>query len=84
MRLRIFKKGTRELTSGVETYMVRWEATSRSFRTSTFSDIYVRYQGFTDEQEAKDFAKSLRRANALVGHSGLNVSLEKMSNGLSE
>ena len=64
MFIKIFKKGSEQLTSGIDTWTVEW--TCRFGHYST--DTKKRFQAFTDEQEAKDFAESIRRAHELIGN----------------
>ena len=64
MFINIFKKGSEQLSSGVETWTVEW--TSRHGRYGT--DTKQRFQAFTDKKEAEDFADSIRRANELIGN----------------
>lgn len=64
MFINIFKKGSEQLTSGVETWTVEW--TSRHGHYST--DTKQRFQAFTDKKEAEDFADSIRRAHELIGN----------------
>lgn len=66
MNINIFKRGSTTLTSGVDTWLVRWKA-----QTGEFSwDFVDRVQAFTDQREASDFAESIRRAHKLIGNSG--------------
>ena len=75
----IFKRGTRQLTSGVDTWIVEWTR-----RYGKFSDDTEQcYQAFTNKEEAEDFADSIRRANKLIGNtSGTYVSVSKQKSGL--
>lgn len=77
--INIFKKGTRELNSGVDTWVVEWTR-----RYGQFSgDTEQCFQGFTNEEEAKDFAYSIKRANKLIGNtSGVGVYVKKQKSGL--
>lgn len=82
MFINIFKKGTETLYSGVETWIVEW--TKRTGQYS--SDTQQCFQAFTDKQEAKDFADSIRRAHELIGNtSGTGVYVYKQErSGLEE
>lgn len=62
--LNIFKKGHKTLTSDVETWAVRWNKRYGEFS----AQIKETAQFFTDKDEAKEFADSLKRANKLLGH----------------
>lgn len=62
--LRIFKKGHTTLTTDVETWVVRWNKKHGEF-SNEHKEVA---QFFTNKEEAKDFADSLRRANQLLGH----------------
>lgn len=64
MFINIFKRGSEQLACGVDTWIVEW--TSRFGHYST--DTKQRYQAFTDEKEANDFADSIRRAHELIGN----------------
>lgn len=68
MFINIFKKGTKTLYSGVETWIVEW--TKRVGQYST--DTRRCYQAFTNKHEAEDFANSIRRAHALIGNTSGN------------
>ena len=62
--IKIFKKGNRELQTGVDTYVVEWTC-----RTGRFSgDVKQRFQAFFDKGEAEAFAESIRRAHKLIGN----------------
>lgn len=77
MFINIFKKGSEQLTSGVDTWTVEW--TSRHGRYST--DTKQRFQAFTNEKEANDFADSIRRAHELIGNTiDTNVYVYKNEN----
>ncbi len=77
--INIFKKGTRQLTSGVDTWVVEW--TRRYGRFS--GDTERCYQAFTNKEEAEDFADSIRRAHKLIGNtSETYVSVSKQKSGL--
>lgn len=77
--INIFKKGTRQLTSGVDTWMVEWES-----YTEGFIDVYKNkhYQAFTSKEEAEEFWKDLKRAHQLLGNSGYCVTITKQKSGL--
>ena len=77
--INIFKKGTRQLTSGVDTWVVEWTRRYGQFS----SDTEQCYQVFTNKDEAEDFADSIRRAHKLIGNtSGTYVSVNKQKSGL--
>ena len=77
--INIFKKGTKELTSGVDTWIV--EQTRRYGEYSHQTEQC--YQAFTSKDEAEDFADSIRRAHRLIGNtSGTYVSVTKQKSGL--
>lgn len=77
MFINIFKKGSEQLTGGVETWTVEW--TSRHGAYS--SDTKQRFQAFTDKKEADDFADSIRRAHELIGNThGTRVYVYKNEN----
>ena len=77
--INIFKKGTQELKSGVDTWIVEWTR-----RYGKFSDDTEQcFQAFTDENEANEFADSIRRAHRLIGNtSGTTVTVKKQNSGL--
>lgn len=77
--INIFKKGTKELHSGVDTWVVEWTR-----RYGKYSDDTEQcFQAFTDENEANEFADSLRRAHRLIGNtSGTTVTVKKQNSGL--
>jgi hypothetical protein len=77
--INIFKKGTRELTSGVDTWIVEWTRRYGEYSHQTEQC----YQAFTNKDEAEDFADSIRRAHRLIGNtSGTYVSVTKQKSGL--
>ena len=78
--INIFKKGTKQLTSGVDTWMVEWNSFEKRI---TIADIIPRYQAFADKDEAEEFADSIRRAHKLIGNcGGITVTVRKINNGL--
>lgn len=81
MNINIFKKGTKKLNSGIETWIVEWTR-----RYGVFSDDTEQcYQAFTSKEEAEEFAESIRRANKLIGNtSRTKVTVKKQSSGLEE
>ena len=77
--INIFQKGTRQLTTGVDTWVVEW--TRRYGRYS--GDTEQCYQAFTDKDEAKAFAEEIIRANKLIGNtSQIGVFVKKQKSGL--
>jgi len=82
--IKIFKKGTTPLTTGLDTYMVQWECCER-YRYTDGATLSNMYQAFASKQEADDFADSLRRAIKILGNKGFHVSVRKMErNGLDD
>ena len=77
--INIFKRGHKTLTSDIETWVVRWNK-----RHGVFSGDYKEVaQFFTDGEEAKEFADSLRRVNRLLGHTATHLTdiiCEKVKN----
>ena len=79
--INIFKKGTKQLTSGVDTWIVEWTRRYGQFH----GDTEKCYQAFTNKEEAEEFADSIRRAHKLIGNtSGTYVSVKKQTHGLEE
>ena len=77
--INIFKKGERQLISGVDTWVVEWTRRYGDFSGQTEQC----YQAFTNKEEAEDFADSIRRAHKLIGNtSGTYVSVNKQKSGL--
>ena len=77
--INIFKKGVKQLHSGVDTWVVEW--TRRYGQYS--SDTEQCYQAFTNKDEAEEFADSIRRAHKLIGNtSGTSVYVTKQNSGL--
>ena len=77
--INIFKSGTKQLTSGTDTWVVEWTRRYGSFH----GDTKQCYQAFTNEDEANEFADSIRRAHKLIGNtSGTYVSVKKQQSGL--
>lgn len=77
--INIFKRGTRQLNSGVDTWVVEWTRRYGSFH----GDTEQCFQGFTNENEANEFADSIRRAHKLIGNtSGNAVYVRKQQSGL--
>lgn len=78
--INIFKSGTQQLNSGVDTWMVEWSYCERIISSA---NVKPSYQAFTNKEEAEKFADSIRRAHKLIGNIGVtNVTVTKMSNGL--
>lgn len=76
--INIFKKGTKQLTSGVDTWIVEWTRRYGQFSNETTQC----YQAFTNKEEAMEFADSIRRAHKLIGNtSGTYVSVKKQTSG---
>ena len=79
--INIFKKGTRQLTSGVDTWVVEWTRRYGSYS----SDTEQCFQAFTNKDEAEEFAKDLRRAHKLIGNtcwSETQVTVKHQKSGL--
>lgn len=77
--INIFKRGTQELTSGVDTWVVEWTARYGEYSHQTRQC----YQAFTNRDEAEAFADSIRRAHRLIGNtSRTNVSVRYSRSGL--
>lgn len=79
--INIFKKGTQQLNSGIDTWVVEWTRRYGQYHTDTEQC----YQAFTDEDEAEDFADSIRRAHKLIGNtcwSETSVTVKKQKSGL--
>lgn len=76
MIINIFKRGMKQLNSGVDTWVVEWTR-----RYGNFSgDTEQCYQAFIDKEEAEEFADSIRRAHKLIGNtSGTLVYVKKQS-----
>lgn len=78
--INIFKRGTQQLNSGMDTWMVKWHCFESRI---SIADIVPRYQAFANKDEAEEFADSIRRAHKLIGNSGnTSVSVTKQKNGL--
>lgn len=78
--INIFKRGTQQLNSGVDTWMVEWHYFETGFSIATPKP---RYQAFTSKDEAEEFADSVRRAHKLIGNDGYtSVTVRKQNNGL--
>lgn len=77
MNINIFKKGVKQLNSGIDTWVVRWTKRWGAYHGETTEC----YQAFTNKKEAEEFAESIRRAHKLIGNtSGTRVSITKSSN----
>lgn len=76
MIINIFKKGEKQLNSGIDTWIVEWTR-----RYGRFADDTEQcYQAFTNKEEADEFADSIRKAHKLIGNtSGTHVSVHKQS-----
>ena len=82
MKLNIFKKGNRELTSAVDTYMVYWKAVHGDWG---YPKVVNKCQGFTDKQEAFALRDSINRAYELTGRTfASEVKVKRMVNGLKD
>ena len=75
--INIFKKGTRQLTSGVDTWVVEWDS-----YYEWLARVYTekRFQVFTNKEEAEEFKKDIIRAHKLIGNNGYLVSIKKQNN----
>lgn len=77
--INIFKKGTRELHTGVDTWVVEWTSRYGAYYTNEKQ----RFQAFTDKDEAEAFAEDIRRAHKLIGNTyGTGVYVRKQKSGL--
>lgn len=77
--INIFKKGTQQLNSGLDTWVVEWTRRYGHY----YGDTEQCFQGFTNEEEANEFADSIRRAHKLIGNTSENyVSVKKQKSGL--
>ena len=77
MLIKIFKKGHDTLTTAVDTWIVEWTKRVGAYSTDTRQC----YRAFTDKNEAKAFAESLRRAHELIGNtSGIGVRVYREEN----
>lgn len=75
----IFKKGTRELHTGVDTWIVEWTSRHGAY----YTDEKTRFQAFTDKAEADAFADDIRRAHKLIGNThATKVYVRKQKSGL--
>ena len=64
MIINIFKKGHKQLNSGIDTWIVEWTR-----RYGQFSgDTEQCYQAFLSKEEADEFADSIRRGHKLIGN----------------
>ena len=74
MIINIFKKGHKQLNSGIDTWIVEWTR-----RYGQFSgDTEQCYKAFLSKEEADEFADSIRRAHKLIGNtSDTHVSVHK-------
>lgn len=74
MIINIFKRGHKQLNSGIDTWIVEWTR-----RYGQFSgDTEQCYQAFLSKEEADEFADSIRRAHKLIGNTnGTHVSVRK-------
>lgn len=78
MFINIFKNRIRKLDSECETWVVEWTSRYGIYSHQTEQ----RYKAFTDEEKAKDFAESIRRANRLIGNtSQTRVTVTKQCSG---
>ena len=77
--INIFKRGFKQLNSGIDTWVVEWTRRWGDFAGNSEQC----FQAFTNEQEAMDFADSIRRAHKLIGNThGTGVSVRKQKSGL--
>ena len=77
--INIFKKGTRQLTGGVDTWMVEWE----SYREGIYNVCKDKhFQAFISEEEAREFKKDLERAHELLSNQFYTVRMTKQKSGL--
>lgn len=77
MTINIFRKGSKPLSNGVETWIVEWTSRHGAYSDSTKQ----RFQAFTNKKDANDFADSIRRANELIGNTwGTDVYVYRSEN----
>lgn len=69
--IRIFGKDRRKLNSDIDTWIVKWTTYKYKFADCTHPYVERCFQAFTDEQEAKAFAKTLNDAMNILGITAL-------------
>jgi hypothetical protein len=83
-KIKTIDKDKRVELDSLETWMVYWYRYSVGFSGRSYPNSKRVSQAFIDENQAKEFAKSLEVANRLIGNSSdmLDVTVEKQKNGL--
>ena len=66
--IKIFGDEEKELTTGVETWVVKWYRIELAYRSMDGAYIEPSYQAFTSKTEADEFADALRKAHKLLGN----------------
>lgn len=68
--INVFSVEEKALTSGIETWIVKWWSTKPAWHHSSFesADMQPCYQAFTSKMEAEEFADNINKANKLIGN----------------
>ena len=67
----IFSRERKQLTSDIDTWIVKWKTYKYHFASGEYPDIKDCYKAFTDKNEAYEYAKALNDAMKLLGMTSL-------------
>ena len=67
----IFSKDRKQLTSDIDTWVVKWKTYKSKFSSVEYADVKECYKAFTDKGEAYEYAKALNDAMKLLGITSL-------------
>ena len=67
----IFSRERKQLTSDIDTWVVRWKTYKYKYMSGEFPNVEKCYKAFTDKQEAYEYAQALNDAMKLLGITSL-------------
>ena len=67
----IFSRDRKQLTSDIDTWIVKWKTYKYKTYSGEFPKLEVCYKAFTDKNEAYEYAQALNDAMKLLGITSL-------------
>lgn len=67
----IFSRDRKQLTSDIDTWIVKWKTYKYRFSDGNHPDVKECYKAFTDKGEAYEYAQALNDAMKLLGMTAL-------------
>lgn len=64
--IKIFTRKTKELTSNVDTWIVKWKTYKCHFSDGSYPYVEQCYQAFTNREEAEEYVEALNKAMKLL------------------